>query len=51
MPLGLTDSGDMFQCCIEETLSGLDGVCAYVNGILVYVLMKEAHVDILWNVL
>ncbi len=51
MPLRLTDSRAKFQHCIEETLSGLDGVCAYVDDILIYALMKEAHDDILQKVL
>ncbi len=49
--LGLTDSGASFQCCIEETLQGLEGVAAYIDDILIYTLSEEAHNDILRKVL
>ncbi len=47
MPLGLTDSGTTMQQCIEETLSGLEEVCVYMDDILIYASTKEAHDDIL----
>ncbi len=51
MPLGLVDSGALMQCSIEETLAGLDGVCEYIDDILIYAPTKEAHNDILHKVL
>ncbi len=51
MPLRLTDSGATMQRCIEETLSGLEGVCVYTDDILIYASTKEAHDDVLRKVL
>ncbi len=42
MPLGLADPGASMQCCIEETLAGLDGACEYIDDILIYTSTKEA---------
>ncbi len=51
MPHELTDSSASFQCCIDETLRGIEGVAVYVDGILIFAETIEVHDDILQLVL
>ncbi len=51
MPLGLVDLGATMQQCIQQTLEGIDGVVIYIDDILIFAKMKEAHDAILWKVL
>ncbi len=43
MPLGLKDSGAVFQHCIWETLKDCPGSVPYIDDILVYGKMKQEH--------
>ncbi|MCP4339812.1 MAG: DDE-type integrase/transposase/recombinase, partial [Desulfobulbaceae bacterium] len=43
VPMGMSDSGDAFQKCIDHTLSGLQGVFAYSDDILIGGSTREEH--------
>ncbi|MCP4338842.1 MAG: hypothetical protein GY799_08130, partial [Desulfobulbaceae bacterium] len=43
MPMGMSDSGDTFQMTVENTLSGIDGVFAYSDDILIGGKTREEH--------
>ncbi|MCP4346888.1 MAG: RNA-directed DNA polymerase, partial [Desulfobacterales bacterium] len=43
VPMGLTDSGDAFQKAIDSTLSGLQGVFAYADDVLIGGSTREEH--------
>ncbi len=43
MPLGLKDSGAVFQHCIHEILEDCPWTIPYINDILVYGCTKEEH--------
>ncbi len=42
-PMGLTDSGSAFQRCIEQSLSGLEGVHPYCDDILIRGKTRNEH--------
>ncbi len=43
MPLGLKDSGAVFQRVIHETLQSCPGAIPYIDDILVYGRTKQEH--------
>ncbi|MCP4343164.1 MAG: DDE-type integrase/transposase/recombinase, partial [Desulfobulbaceae bacterium] len=43
VPMGLTDLGDAFQKAIDSTLSGLEGVFAYADDVLIGGSTREEH--------
>ncbi len=43
LPMGLTDSGAIFQRLVAQTLAGLKGAVTYIDDILVYGVIQEEH--------
>ncbi len=44
LPMGLMDSGAVFQWLIAQTLAGVSGAMAYIDDILIFGATKEEHV-------
>ncbi len=43
LPMGLNDSGAVFQWLVAQTLAGLKGTVAYIDDILIYGATQEEH--------
>ena len=45
MPFGMRNSSATFQCLVDRLVSGLEGVTAYIDDLLVYSNTWEEHVE------